>query len=51
MILLVEWIRRKRLTPQQMQFATLVGLAIIGMLVVTVVWSDISKITQGQVPQ
>ena len=50
-IMLVESVRRKRLTPQQMQFATLVGLAIIGLLVVSVFWSDISKISQGLVPQ
>ncbi|OFX13860.1 MAG: hypothetical protein A2Z18_08530 [Armatimonadetes bacterium RBG_16_58_9] len=50
-IIAIERIRRRRLTAEQMQVATLVGLAIIGALVVTIVWSDIFKITHGLVPQ
>ncbi len=50
-ILGIEAVRRKRLTAQQMQVANLVGLAIIGMIVVTVLWSDLFKITHGLVPQ
>lgn len=50
-IMLVEAIRRKRLTPYQMQFATLIGLAIIGLIIVSVMWSDIFKLSHGQVPQ
>ena len=50
-ILGIEALRRKRLTSQQMQMANLVGLAIIGMIVVTVLWSDIFKLTHGLVPQ
>ncbi len=50
-IIAVEAIRRRRLTAQQMQVATLVGLAMIGMIVITVILSDIFKITHGLVPQ
>lgn len=50
-IILIEAIRRKRLTAQQMQFATLVGLAIIGLIIVAVMWSDITKLSKGLVPQ
>ena len=50
-ILGIEAVRKKRLTAQQMQMANLVGLAIIVMLVVTVLWSDIFKLTHGLVPQ
>jgi regulator of sigma E protease len=50
-ILAVEAIRRKRLTSEQMQVATLVGLAIIVVVAVVVMSSDIFKITHGLVPQ
>lgn len=50
-ILGTEALRRKRLTREQMQVVQMVGLAIIGLLVVVVLFSDISKIVGGQVPQ
>ena len=50
-ILAVEAIRRRRLTMEQMQTVQLVGLVLIGMLVVFVLFSDIAKITGGQIPQ
>ena len=51
LILGVEAIRRKRLTIQEMQVVMMVGLVIIGLLIVTVLWSDIFKWTQGLIPQ
>lgn len=50
-ILLVEGIRRKRLTLQQMATVQAFGLALIVMLVVVVLFSDISKLVAGKVPQ
>ena len=50
-ILAVEAIRRKRLTQEQMQAWTMVGIVILVGIVVLVLWSDIFKITQGLVPQ
>jgi regulator of sigma E protease len=50
-ILGIEAIRRKRLTREQMQVVTLIGMAIIGVIFVTVIWSDLFKISQGLVPQ
>ncbi|MHB9038130.1 MAG: site-2 protease family protein [Armatimonadota bacterium] len=50
-ILAVEAIRRKRLTREQMQVVTLIGVAILGVIFVTVIWSDLFKISQGLVPQ
>lgn len=47
----VEAVRRRRLTKEQMQWVQMAGLAIIGLLVVTVFFSDITKILGGQVPQ
>ncbi|MEN6357020.1 MAG: RIP metalloprotease RseP [Armatimonadota bacterium] len=50
-ILAVEAVRRKRLTREQMQTVTMIGLFIIAAIFVTVIWSDLSKISQGLVPQ
>ncbi|MCE5315364.1 MAG: RIP metalloprotease RseP [Armatimonadota bacterium] len=50
-ILAVEAIRCKRLTREQMQVITLIGMAILGVIFVTVIWSDLFKISQGLVPQ
>lgn len=50
-ILGVEAIRRKRLTPQQMQAAQMVGLAMILLLAVVVFWSDVWKLSHGLVPR
>lgn len=50
-ILSIEAIRRKRLTPQQMQAAQMVGLVIIVTLVMVVLWNDIWKLTHGMVPR
>lgn len=50
-ILGIEALRKKRLTREQMQVVTMIGIFILGALFITVIWSDIFKITQGQVPQ
>lgn len=50
-LLAIEAVRRRRLTREQMQWVQMAGLAIIGVLILTVVFSDISKIITGQVPQ
>lgn len=50
-ILAVEAVRRKRLTREQMQVVTMIGLFIIAVVFVTVIWSDLLKINQGLVPQ
>lgn len=47
----VEAARRKRFTEDQMRAIQLVGLAMLFVIVVLVVWSDLFKITQGLVPQ
>ena len=51
LLLGIEAIRRKRFTREQMQTAQLFGLALIGMLVVVVLFADVSKILGGKVPQ
>lgn len=51
LILLVELVRRKRLTPEQTYRVMAVGLTIILALVVVIVWADITRIAQGRVPQ
>lgn len=50
-IILVESVRRKRLTAQQMATVQAVGLVIVFTLVLVVLFSDLSKIAGGQVPQ
>ncbi len=50
-ILGIEAIRKKRLTREQMQIVTMIGVFILGAIFITVIWSDIFKIAQGQVPQ
>ncbi|MCE5323660.1 RIP metalloprotease RseP [bacterium] len=50
-ILAIEAVRRKRLTREQMQTVTMVGIFILGAIFVTVIWSDLFKISQGLVPQ
>lgn len=50
-ILGVEAIRRKRLTPAQMQAVQMVGLAMLAVIVVAVLFSDVTKIIGGQLPQ
>ena len=50
-ILGLEAIRKKRLTQEQSYAVQLVGLAIIAVLVVTVMFSDITKILGGKIPQ
>lgn len=50
-ILGLEAIRRRRLTMEQMQVVQMVGLAIVGMLIVLVFFSDITKIVGGNLPQ
>ncbi len=51
LLLAVEALRRRRLTAVQMQAWQMAGLAILGVIVVLVLWSDIFKITRGLVPQ
>ena len=50
-ILAIEAVRRRRLTSQQMQTATMVGLVLIIMTAIAVFWSDVYKIIHGLVPQ
>ncbi|MCE5199250.1 MAG: RIP metalloprotease RseP [Armatimonadota bacterium] len=50
-LLLVEKIRRKRFTSEQMQVINLVGFAILALVFITVMWSDLFKLSQGLVPQ
>ncbi|MCL5104608.1 MAG: site-2 protease family protein [Armatimonadetes bacterium] len=50
-LLFVEGIRRKRWTIEQMRVFQMIGFAILVVLVVTVLWSDIFKISRGLVPQ
>ena len=47
----IEAVRRKRMTREQMQWVQFVGLAIIGLLIITIFFSDISKLFRGEVPQ
>lgn len=47
----VEAIRKRRLTKEQMGWFQMVGFAIIILLIVTVFYSDISKLLSGQIPQ
>lgn len=51
MILGIEKVRRKRLTPEQMGVFTLVGMAIIMALIVVVMSSDILKLINNLTPQ
>ncbi|MDH7600709.1 MAG: site-2 protease family protein [Armatimonadota bacterium] len=50
-MLLVEAIRRKRLSPEQVQAFTLAGFTTIIILIVLVVYLDVFRIIQGLVPQ
>ncbi len=50
-LLAVEAIRRKRLTAEQMQVFQMIGLFILAGIFILVMWSDVSKITHGLVPQ
>ncbi len=50
-ILIIEAIRRKRLSPQQAQAVTLAGLTTIILLAVLILYLDIFRIMQGLVPQ
>ena len=50
-ILIIEAIRRKRLTPQQAQAVALAGFAVVLLLAVVIVYLDIFRITGGLVPQ
>ncbi|MGC8862294.1 MAG: RIP metalloprotease RseP [Armatimonadota bacterium] len=50
-ILIIEAIRRKRLTPQQAQAVALVGFTTVLLLAVLIVYLDIFRITEGLVPQ
>lgn len=50
-VIAFESIRRKRLTRSQMQAFQMVGLAVIAMLFVVIMFSDITKLLGGQVPQ
>lgn len=47
----IEAIRRKRFTPEQMARMQMVGLAMVGVLIVAVMWSDLFKLSKGLVPQ
>ncbi len=47
----IESIRRKRFSEQQIAFINMIGIALIGMLIVFVFYSDIFKISKGLVPQ
>jgi regulator of sigma E protease len=51
LVLAIERIRRKRLTPQQMATFQMIGLTIIISLIITIFYSDILKIVEGKVPQ
>ncbi|MCX6343837.1 MAG: RIP metalloprotease RseP [Armatimonadetes bacterium] len=50
-LLVVEAIRRKRLTAEQMQVFQMIGLVILIGIFILVMWSDVFKISQGLVPQ
>lgn len=50
-VLGVEALRRKRLSIREQNAVTMVGLMIIGMLIVSVLFSDIFKMVKGLVPQ
>jgi len=50
-LIAIEGIRRKRFTPAQMAVLQTIGLALIGMLIIAVLWSDVFKLSQGLVPQ
>ncbi len=51
LLLAVEALRRRRLSAAHMQAWQMAGLAVLGVIVVLVLWSDIFKITKGLVPQ
>lgn len=51
LILGIEAIRRKRLTREQMAVWQFAGLAILLLIFVSVMWSDLYKIINGLVPQ
>jgi regulator of sigma E protease len=50
-MLLVEAIRRKRLSPQQVQAITLAGFTTVVILIVLIVYLDVFRIVQGLVPE
>ncbi len=50
-MLLVEAIRRKRLSPEQVQAFTLAGFMTIVVLIVLIIYLDVFRIAQGLVPQ
>ncbi|MCX8052548.1 MAG: PDZ domain-containing protein, partial [Armatimonadetes bacterium] len=50
-ILIIEAIRRKRLTPQQAQAVALLGFTTIVLLAVLIVYMDVFRIMRGLVPQ
>lgn len=47
----IEAIRKRRLTREQMQWVQMFGLAIIGVLILAIFFSDITKIIGGDLPQ
>jgi regulator of sigma E protease len=50
-VLAIEALRRKRLSLKEQNAVAMLGLMIIGLLVVTVLYSDIFKLVKGLVPQ
>lgn len=51
LILLIEAVRRKRLSPQHVQAIMLAGFTTIVILIILVVYLDVFRIVQGLVPQ
>ena len=50
-LLVVEAIRRKRLTPEQMAVFNAIGIVILAALFIAIMSSDITKLARGLVPQ
>lgn len=51
LLLVVEAIRRKRLTPEQMAVFNAIGIVILAALFIAIMSSDITKLARGLVPQ
>lgn len=50
-VIIVEALRKRRLSIQEQNAVTMLGLMIIGTLIVTVLYMDIFKLIKGLVPQ
>jgi regulator of sigma E protease len=48
MLLVVEGIRRRRLSPRAMEFAQKVGLTMIAIIFILIMYLDLSRVISGK---